>query len=53
MEKERAREERGQSDQAWPNKKDNQMLPISTVRHGASGADRIRHYYNREGTVKS
>ena len=23
------------------------------LRHGASGADRIRHYYNREGTVKS
>ena len=47
------KKKRGKSDQAWPNRKDSQMLPIWTVRHGASGADRIRHYYNREGAVKS
>ena len=36
-EREREQEKkRGQSNQAWPNKKDNQMLPIWTVRLGLS-----------------
>ena len=50
MEKERAGEEERTE---RPSSADNQMLPIWTVRHGASGADRIRHYYNREGKMKS
>ena len=50
MEKERARkEERIER----PSLAEQERQSDATVRHGASGADRMRHYYNREGTMKS
>ena len=53
MEKERAREEERTERPSLAEQERQSDATNLNSKHGASGADRIRHYYNREGTVKS
>ena len=53
MEKEIAREEeRTERPSLAEQERQSDATNLNSI-HGASGADWVRHYYNRDGTVKS